>query len=92
MASVVRTDLLERLTKGMVTLNGERRESAMQRCIRDRGPVTLVVCLGLGRCIFPADGDLDGKRTCPFCMQYDERAAHTDKHAHRAAEQFVKGH
>lgn len=91
-ANVVRSDLLDQRTKGLVEMNGGRRASEMRRCVDGRGEITIIMCLGLGRCMFPVEGDNDGKRVCPFCMFYGESTAHTDKHAHRAAEQFVKGH
>lgn len=93
MATVVRSDLLENRTKGLVDMNIERRESAMLRMMNGRSVnYSIIMCLGGGRCLFPIDGDNDGKRVCPFCLFYDERREHTDGHAFKTAQNFVKGH
>lgn len=92
MANVVRSDLLENRTSGLVAMNVERRESEMMRVTHGRSSYQIIMCLGGGRCMFPVDGDADGKRVCPFCLVYDERRSHTDAHAFKTAQHYVKGH
>lgn len=87
---LARPDLHERLTNGIVKMNAERRASAFHRAHQLYNTV-LILCLGSGRCMFPADGDEDGGRVCPFCLVYDENRTHTDVHAARTVDRFVKG-
>lgn len=92
MSNITRPDLLEQHTKDLVAMNADRRAVEMNRVMAGRAKYSIIECLGYGRCMFPTDGDRDGKRLCPFCMFYDDARTHTDAHAHRTAELFVKGH
>lgn len=87
-ATAVRSDLVEEVTAKVVGANRDRRDAAMGRCILGREPADLIVCLGLGRCMFPSDSEA---HACPFCLRYDDRREHTDVHAARVTNVFVRG-